>query len=645
MVFSGCFSFISSGTTIEIKAAKTELELNESISLEALVKEKNKEVAVDGKEITWEVSDSSIAKLSDTKGKKVSLTALKSGSVTVTAYYGKAKSNPITIKINEPNEPSEPVETLLFKETFDKVPNGTNIRKEPDMLDNPESISHTSGTLTVIDGVLEMGSQRFTIEVPGLATAGQPVLKITIKNDNGSGLSVNDLKLAVGNKESTSGAVGVDGYRAHGEYPITFSEFKVLEIELNKEHTVTGQIQFRGIVGSKGTAGLFIDQIEVWDTSGNFNPGQPSDPEEPGEPTDPQEPEEPSDPNPDPQDPNPDIPTEPPPNIGDAYFGLVGWASENGGTTGGEGCPENKILFIDNGRDLYDALYANERRHKGDKKYGKPYPLIIYITGKITPENTDEKKIDIKDQKDVSIIGVGDLGEFDGIGISLRRANNIIIQNLTIHHVNTGEKKAIDITTDSHNIWIDHCTFYSDLDHNKDYYDGLLDIKDGAQYVTVSWCKFYDHYKTSLVGHNTNSAAAPDKVTFHHNYFYNVNSRTPLIRFANVHLFNNYFHDIAESGINARMGAKVRIERNFFENVGSGQVNGDTGMIEGPIGWWYGDQTGYWHVIDNVFVDCPVSDYESTTTTNVPYDYSTALNTAERARELILEYAGAGVFW
>ncbi|NLM24956.1 MAG: Ig-like domain-containing protein, partial [Firmicutes bacterium] len=167
MVFSGCFSFISSGTTIEIKAAKTELELNESISLEALVKEKNKEVAFDGKEITWEVSDSSIAKLSDTKGKKVSLTALKSGSVTVTASYGKAKSNPITIKINEPNEPnepSEPVETLLFKETFDKVPNGTNIRKEPDMLDNPESISHTSGTLTVIDGVLEMGSQRFTIE-------------------------------------------------------------------------------------------------------------------------------------------------------------------------------------------------------------------------------------------------------------------------------------------------------------------------------------------------------------------------------------------------------------------------------------------------------------------------------------------------
>lgn len=532
---------------------------------------------------------------------------------------------------------------VIFRETFNNVPDGTNIRKEPDMLDNPESISHTSGTLTVIDGVLEMGSQRFTIEVPGLATAGQPVLKITIKNDNGSGLPVNDLKLAVGNKESTSGAVGVDGYRAHGEYPITFSEFKVLEIELNKEHTVTGQIQFRGIVGSKGTAGLFIDQIEVWDTSGNFNPGQPSDPEEPGEPTDPQEPEEPSDPDPDPQDPNPDIPTEPPPTIGDAYFGLVGWASENGGTTGGEGCPENKILFIDNGRDLYDALYANERRHKGDKNYGEPYPLIIYITGKITPENTGKDKFDIKDQSDVSIIGYGDQGEFHGIGISLRRAENIIIRNLTIHNVDIGEKKAIDVTTNSKNIWIDRCTFYSDRDHKKDHYDGLVDIKEGAEYVTVSWCKFFDHYKTSLIGHTDDASKAPDKVTYHHNYFYNVNSRTPLIRYAEVHLFNNYFHNITESGINVRMGGKARIENNYFESVGNGNLDDKTGYREGPIGWWYGSsQTGYWEVIDNIFVDCPVSEYESTTSVHIPYDYSMALNDAERAKELVLQYAGAG---
>lgn len=617
LAMTGCFSASKAKITIEIEAAGSEIFINESIVLNAVIKENGSELIVDDSEILWEL-EGSAAELSAPSGRQVVLTGIKSGSVSITASFKGTKSKAVVITIIEPKE------TLLFRETFDSIPDGSIPKDAASLLDNPSSLHAISGTIPVNSGIIEMGSQRFALSIPGLDKAVKPVLRLIIKNDDRSGTPVSGLKLAVGSQYSTGGAE----FRAHGEHPITNADFQVIEINLNTEYTGTGILNFRGIVGSSGAAGLFIDQIEIWD----LKDGSP--------PTDPEEPDDP-----DPNDPNPEIPSDPPPTIDDAFFGLVGWAAENGGTTGGAGCPQEKILFIDNGRDLYDELYKNERRHKGDSKYGEPYPLIIYITGKITPENTGEKKIDIKDQKDVSIIGVGDLGEFDGIGISLRRANNIIIQNLTIHHVNTGEKKAIDITTDSHNIWIDHCTFYSDLDHNKDYYDGLLDVKDGAQYVTVSWCKFYDHYKTSLVGHNTNSAAAPDKVTFHHNYFYNVNSRTPLIRFANVHLFNNYFHDIAESGINARMGAKVRIERNFFENVGSGQVNGDTGMIEGPIGWWYGDQTGYWHVIDNVFVDCPVSDYESTTTTNVPYDYSTALNTAERARELILEYAGAGVFW
>ena len=91
------------------------------------------------------------------------------------------------------------------------------------------------------------------------------------------------------------------------------------------------------------------------------------------------------------------------------------------------------------------------------------------------------------------------------------------------------------------------------------------------------------------------------------------------------------------------MGAKVRVENNYFDSVGSGKVDSHANQVEGPIGWWYrSPQTGYWEVIDNIFVDCPVLDYESTTTVSIPYDYGMALNTAERARELVLMYAGAG---
>lgn len=36
------------------------------------------------------------------------------------------------------------------------------------------------------------------------------------------------------------------------------------------------------------------------------------------------------------------------------------------------------------------------------------------------------------------------------------------------------------------NVWIDHCELYSDLDHDKDYYDGLIDASHAADFITIS---------------------------------------------------------------------------------------------------------------------------------------------------------------
>ena len=405
IVLSGCTAIINSSQAakIELHAAKTSINLSSepTVTINAIIKDQNKNtIAVAEKDITWHVNDPTKAKLATEQGSENLLTALAPGTVQVTAKYGKLASSPLAITILGSDSFQEPI--LLFSETFDNVPTGTSIKDHTDGLDNPTSITGISGRVTVNSGIAEMGSQRFALEIPGLATASNPILRVTIKNDNGSGAPVSNLKLALGNIYSSGGAVGADGYRAHGEYAITKSEFYVLEVELDQAFINSGQINFRGIVGSSGTAGLFIDKIEVWDIDGANLPPDPSNPD-------------PIDPDPIEPDPiEPPIITPPPTVIDDAYFGLVGWASENGGTTGGVGCPEDKILYIDNGTDLYDALYANERRHKGDKNYGPAYPLIIYITGKITPENTNESKIDLKDQSNVSIIGVGDVGEFDG---------------------------------------------------------------------------------------------------------------------------------------------------------------------------------------------------------------------------------------
>ncbi len=81
---------------------------------------------------------------------------------------------------------------------------------------------------------------------------------------------------------------------------------------------------------------------------------------------------------------------------------------------------------------------------------------------------------------DVSIIGVADRGEFDGIGILIRRANNVIIKDaISIEGDNDGSTTS--------NIWIDHNELYSTLSVDKDFYDGLVDSKRGAKNITISY--------------------------------------------------------------------------------------------------------------------------------------------------------------
>lgn len=40
-----------------------------------------------------------------------------------------------------------------------------------------------------------------------------------------------------------------------------------------------------------------------------------------------------------------------------------------------------------------------------------------------------------------------------------------------------------------------------------------------------------------------------------------------LVRGSSVHVFNNYYEDVVDTGINSRVGACVRIEQNYFSNV------------------------------------------------------------------------------
>lgn len=126
------------------------------------------------------------------------------------------------------------------------------------------------------------------------------------------------------------------------------------------------------------------------------------------------------------------------------------------------------------------------------------------------------------------------------------------------------------ITIDnSTNVWIDHNDFYSDMEHDKDYYDGLLDIIRGSDFITISYNEFHDHWKSVLIGSSDNAGSTDIgkfHITIHHNYFYRCNSRVPSIRFGTAHIYNNLYEYVLSSGINSRMDAEVLVESNFFRN-------------------------------------------------------------------------------
>ncbi|MFE9643188.1 polysaccharide lyase family 1 protein [Streptomyces sp. NPDC006365] len=166
-----------------------------------------------------------------------------------------------------------------------------------------------------------------------------------------------------------------------------------------------------------------------------------------------------------------------------------------------------------------------------------------------------------------TVLGVGSASGFTGGGLRIKEATNVVVRNLNI---SKPLKPSDGITVqESTKVWIDHNSFSADRDHDKDYYDGLLDINHGSDHVTVSWNTFKDHFKGSLVGHSDNNASEDTghlKVTYHHNQFSNVYSRIPSLRFGTGHFYNNYVAG-ADTACHSRMGAQMLVENNVFRST------------------------------------------------------------------------------
>ncbi|KAF9266478.1 polysaccharide lyase family 1 protein [Marasmius fiardii PR-910] len=244
-----------------------------------------------------------------------------------------------------------------------------------------------------------------------------------------------------------------------------------------------------------------------------------------------------------------------------------GYASQNGGTTGGTGGITTTV----------SAAAAFETAIKSDTR------KTVFVKGPITLSSHP------KVGNNTSIIGVGTSGVINGGGIEINAKSNVIVRNLVFVKVQGND--GITIQHGAHNIWIDHNEFYSDLDHGFDYYDGQVDITHASDYVTVSYNYFHDHYKSSLVGGDPGGRSEDTgkyHLTYHHNYWRNVHTRTPgavillsiifisegpvndklqtAMRFGHVHVYNNFMENVVSQGIHSRSFNQVLIEGNVFVN-------------------------------------------------------------------------------
>ncbi|UAY51507.1 InlB B-repeat-containing protein [Ferruginibacter albus] len=227
----------------------------------------------------------------------------------------------------------------------------------------------------------------------------------------------------------------------------------------------------------------------------------------------------------------------------------VGWATQNGGTTGGGSATPVTVSTL--------ADLQMQAKASGAK--------VIYVSG--TMGAGVSTRVSVAANK--TIIGLPGAKLFGGFDV---KANNIIIRNMIVQGPGAVDVDGVDCITieGASNIWIDHCELY-------DGQDGNMDITNEANYVSVTWCKFYytsaskNHQFCDLIGSSDSKTSDRGKlkITFMYNWWaQGCKERMPRVRFGQVHVVNNYFGCTGNNHcVRAGLEADLLVESNYFDNV------------------------------------------------------------------------------
>jgi pectate lyase len=247
---------------------------------------------------------------------------------------------------------------------------------------------------------------------------------------------------------------------------------------------------------------------------------------------------------------------------------------------------------------------------------------------RLASRNAQQARVRLRIGSNTTIVGLGRNATIRGAWFDIRGTagvansrSNIIIRNLTFQDTHDcfpewspsdGALGAWNALYDSislrdtNNVWIDHNTFEDRTTADStlplhfgvifQVHDGLVDITNASDLVTVSWNRFSNHDKMMLIGSSDTAAADRSKlrVTLHHNLFDGIGQRAPRVRFGQVHVYNNLY-DLRSTpnyvyswgvGIESALFAEENFfiaERAFTIDQIIERFNGTTASVSGTL--------------------------------------------------------------
>ncbi|SFU83405.1 Pectate lyase [Clostridium sp. DSM 8431] len=187
----------------------------------------------------------------------------------------------------------------------------------------------------------------------------------------------------------------------------------------------------------------------------------------------------------------------------------------------------------------------------------------------------------IKMSKDVTLEGIGTDAYIHGWGFSFyvgegyTNRESYEVKNLTFKDYPEDAVGFQGFMSDSktlatpiEHVWVHNNSFYpgycaKPAESDKAEGDGSCDFKRGKNY-TMDYNYYNGCHKTNLVGASDSNLQF--NMTFHHNFYENCGSRSPLARQANIHIYNSYFKGNTAKTVDARANAYIFSEANYYES-------------------------------------------------------------------------------